>query len=125
MRGSVSPVQHARDVDHSAQPARPQLVAVSDNVIPLRRHIPNRLRNQWPSLSVQALVFASVAAIAVDFRASVWLLALALGWAFGLRMTLSKRRIGWLEVRRKHIDLTCLGLLLLGVVLVALATPGS
>lgn len=105
--------------------SRPHLVPVPDNVIPLRRHIPNRLRSQWPSLSVQAVVVASVAAIGVDFRWSVGLLAAALALAFGLRMSLPKRRIGWLEVRRKRTDLICLGLLLLGVVVVAVATPGT
>jgi len=112
-------------VDHSERTVPPHLVAVPDNVIPLRRHIPNRLRNQWPSLSVQFLVFVSVAAIAIDFRWSVGLLALALALAFGLRVALPRRRIGWLEVRRKRTDLICLGLLLLGVVLVAVATPNS
>lgn len=116
-------MQPARDVDHSGRSARPHLVAVADNVIPLRKHIPNRLRNQWPSLAVQLLVFVSVAAIAIDFRWSVGILALALALAFALRLGLPRRRIGWLEVRRKRTDLICLGLLLLGVVLVALATP--
>lgn len=111
-------------MDHSGG-ARAHLVAVPDNVIPLRRHLPLRLRSQWPSLSVQFLVFVSVAAIAIDFRWSVGLLALALALAFALRVALPRRRIGWLEVRRKRTDLICLGLLLLGVVLVALATPSS
>lgn len=113
-------------MDHSpSATTRPRLVTVPDNVIPLRRQIPNRLRNQWPSLSVQTLVLASVAAIAIDFRWSVGILAAALGWAFFLRVSLPKRRIGWLEVRRKRTDLICLGLLWLAVVLVAVATPGS
>ena len=98
-------------------------MAVPDNVVPLHRHIPNRLRNQWPALSVLALVLLSVGAIAIDFRLSVGILALAVALAFGLRLALPKSRIGWLEVRRKHTDLICLGLLLLGVVLVAVATP--
>lgn len=92
-------------------------------MVPLRHHIPNRLRNQWPSLSVQTIVMLSVAAIAIDFRWSVGLLALALALAFGFRAALPRRRIGWLEVRRKRTDLVCLGLLLFGVVLVAIATP--
>jgi uncharacterized membrane protein len=123
-RGSVLTVQDERDVDHS-QASVPSMLGKSAEFVPLRRHIPNRLRNQWPSLSVQALVFASVAAIVIDFRWSVGLLALALGLAFGFRAALPRRRIGWLEVRRKRTDLICLGLLLVGVVLVAVATPGS
>ena len=43
--------------------------------------IAQRLRRQWPSLSVQACVLVAVAAIGVDFRWSVWLLALAIAWA--------------------------------------------
>lgn len=96
-----------------------------DNVVPLPQSIPQRVRRQWPSLSVQALVLAAVAAIAVDFRWCVWLLAVAIGWAFFLRLTLTKQRIGWLEVRRRRTDLICLGALLFGVVLVAIATPAS
>ncbi len=111
-------------MDHSASGDQSP-TAPSPAVVPLRRHIPNRLRNQWPSLSVQTLVFASVAAIALDFRWSVGLLALALALALALRSALPRRRIGWLEVRRKRTDLICLGLLLVGVVLVAVATPGS
>ena len=111
-------------MDHSATGTSRQ-AAPTRVVVPLRRHIPNRLLNQWPSLSVQTLVFASVAAIAIDFRWSVGLLALALALALGLRIALPRRRIGWLEVRRKRTDLICLGLLLVGVVLVAVATPGS
>ena len=85
--------------------------------------IARRLRRQWPSLSVQSLVMLAVAAIAVDFRVCVWLLAIAVGWAFTLRLLLPKRRIGWLEVRRRRTDLICLGALLVGVVAVAIATP--
>lgn len=97
--------------------------SIPRTAVPLRQHIPNRLRNQWPSVSVQLLVFVSVAAIAIDFRLSVGLLAAALALAFAFRAALPRRRIGWLEVRRKRTDLVCLGLLLFGVVLVALATP--
>ena len=96
---------------------------LQDNVVPMPQSIPRRLRSQWPSLSVLALVLASVAAIAIDFRWCAWLLAAAIAWAFGLRLTLPKRRIGWLEVRRRRTDLICLGALLLGVVALAIATP--
>ena len=65
----------------------------------------------------------AVAAIAVDFRVCVWLLAIAVAWAFTLRLLLPKKRIGWLEVRRRRTDLICLGALLVGVVAVAIATP--
>ena len=82
-----------------------------------------RLRSQWPSISVLLLVLLAVGAIAIDFRWCVWLLAFAIAWAFGLRLMLPKRRIGWLEVRRRRTDLICLGTLLLGFVLVAVATP--
>ncbi len=82
-----------------------------------------RLRSQWPSISVLLLVMLAVSAIAVDFRWCVWLLALAIAWALGLRLMLPRRRIGWLEVRRRRTDLICLGTLLLGFVMVAVATP--
>ena len=94
-----------------------------DNVIPMRQSVSVRLRSQWPSLSVQTLVLIAVGMIAVDFRWCVWLLALAIAWAFVLRLVLPKRRIGWLEVRRRRTDLVCLGALLMGFVLVAVATP--
>lgn len=106
------------------EPVRPQVMpTLPDNVIPLRRHVPDRLRSQWPSLSVQVLVLVSVAAIAIDFRLSVALLAVAVATAFSLRLLLPKTRVGWLEVRRKRTDLYCLGLLLLGVVALLLTTP--
>lgn len=112
--------------DPGPHPQRPYVVQpLPDNVIPLRRELPGRLASQWPSLSVQALVLVSVLAIAVDFRLSVALLAVAVGTAFTLRLLLPKRRIGWLEVRRKRTDLYCLGLLLLGVVALLITTPAS
>ncbi len=104
---------------------RGHLSAVPNNVVQFPQSWRVRLRSQWPSLSVLAAVSVAVAAIAIDFRLSVWLLAGALGWALALRVSLPKRRIGWLEVRRKRTDLACLGLLLLGVVAVALFTPSS
>ena len=98
---------------------------LQDNVVALQapQSIGRRLRSQWPSLSVLALVLCAVAAIAIDFRWCAWLLATAIAWAFGLRLTLPPRRIGWLEVRRRRTDLVCLGALLLGVVVLAIATP--
>ena len=112
--------------DHGSQPQRPYVVKpLPDNVIPLRRELPGRLISQWPSLSVQALVLVSVAAIAVDFRLSVALLAVAVATAFCLRLLLPKRHIGWLEVRRKRTDLYCLGLLLVGVVALLITTPAK
>ena len=110
--------------DNGPQAPRPYVVKpLPDNVIPLRQELPGRLVSQWPSLSVQALVLVSVAAIAIDFRLSVALLAIAVATAFGLRLLLPKRRIGWLEVRRKRTDLICLGLLLIGVVALLITTP--
>ena len=110
--------------DNGPQAPRPYVVKpLPDNVIPLRQELPGRLVSQWPSLSVQALVLVSVAAIAIDFRLSVALLAIAVATAFGFRLLLPKRRIGWLEVRRKRTDLICLGLLLIGVVALLITTP--
>ncbi len=97
--------------------------ALADNVIPLPQSVGVRVRSQWPSISVQLLVLIAVGMIAVDFRWCVWLLALAIAWAFVLRLLLPRRRIGWLEVRRRRTDLICLGVLLLGFVMVAVATP--
>jgi hypothetical protein len=109
---------------HEPGHQRPYVVApLPDNVVPLRRELPGRLISQWPSLSVQALVLISVAAIFIDFRLSVGLLAIAVATAFGLRLLLPRRRIGWLEVRRKRTDLYCLGLLLIGVVALLITTP--
>ena len=115
---------HLHDPGH--QSPRPYPVPpLPDNVVPLRREIPVRLISQWPSLSVQGLVLVSVAAIAVDFRPSVALLAVAVAAAFGLRLLLPRRRIGWLEVRRKRTDLLCLGMLLIGVVALLVTTPAK
>ncbi len=115
-------MSHAHDP--AAGERRLRLVPpVADNVVVMPQSIPRRLRSQWPSLSVLALVILSIAAIAIDFRWCAWLLAVAIAWAFGLRLLLPKRRIGWLEVRRRHTDLVCLGALLLGVVALAIATP--
>ena len=112
--------------DPGQQPPRPYVVRpLPDNVIPLRQELPGRLLSQWPSLSVQALVLVSVLAIWVDFRLSVFLLAIAVATAFGLRLLLPKRRIGWLEVRRKRTDLYYLGLLLAGVVALLITTPAK
>lgn len=94
-----------------------------DNVVRLPQTIPQRIRSQWPSLLVQALVLLSVGLVFVDFRLCVGMLAASIAVAFTLRLTLPKRRIGWLEVRRRRTDLICLGALLVAVVLVALATP--
>lgn len=106
------------------QAPRPYVVSpLPDNVIPLRQELPGRLLSQWPSLLVQVLVLISVLAIWVDFRLSVSLLSVAVATAFALRLLLPKRRIGWLEVRRKRTDLYCLGLLLIGVVALLITTP--
>ena len=123
VRHMSHPEQHA--APHQARTSGPHLAAVPNNVVQFPQSWRIRMRKQWPSLSVLAASVAAVAAIAIDFRLSVWLLAGALGWAFALRLTLPKRRIGWLEVRRKRTDLICLGLLLFGVVSVALFTPSS
>ena len=69
------------------------------------------------------MVLVSVAVIAVDFRLSAGILGAALALALGLRATLPRTRIGWLEVRRKRTDLLCLALLLAGVVVVSVITP--
>ena len=112
--------------DPGPEPIRPSVVSpLPDNVIPLQREFQTRLLSQWPSLSVQALVLVSVLSIWIDFRLSVGLLAIAVATAFALRSLLPKRRIGWLEVRRKRTDLYCLGLLLIGVVALLLTTPAS
>jgi hypothetical protein len=117
-------VRHANEEHPNATQRTVRLVRpLPENVIPMRQSVPVRLRSQWPSLSVQALVIVAVGLIAVDFRWCVWLLALAIAWAFVLRLALPQRRIGWLEVRRRRTDLVCLGALLLGFVLVAVATP--
>lgn len=108
------------------EPIRPSVVPpLPNNVIPLRQEFPARLLSQWPSVSVQLLVFVSVVAIWIDFRLSVGLLAVAVATAFAFRLLLPKRRIGWLEVRRKRTDLYCLGLLLIGVVVLLITTPAS
>lgn len=125
IRGSVEPVAQMQEHGPDGRPeSRPHLApVVPNNVVRFPESIPRRLQRQWPSLSVQALVLLSVSAIAIDFRASVWLLAVAVALAFGLRLTLPKRRVGWLEVRRRRTDLVCLGALLFCVVLVAVLTP--
>lgn len=94
------------------------------NVVPLRPRLRDRMRAQWPSLSVQALGAASVVLMAFDhFRRGTTLLAIALGWALFLRQTLPPRHVGWLQVRSKRTDLLVLGALFVGVVALAVTTP--
>ena len=94
------------------------------NVVPLRPRLRDRLRAQWPSISVQVLAASAVALMALDsFTRGTRLLAFAIAWAMLLRQTLPQRRVGWLQVRSKRTDMLCLGCLFLGVAILAITTP--
>jgi hypothetical protein len=78
-----------------------------------------RLR-QLPALAVLAVAAAGLWLVAaVDARPGVIVVGLALLLAAGLRLSLPTRQAGWLVVRTRGLDASCL--LLLGFSILVLA----
>jgi hypothetical protein len=88
--------------------------------------IPRRgLRSEWPVLVVLALMLVGVVVTVVfdRFRRGTVVMAGAVILGAWLRAVLPADRAGVLAVRRKSVDVICLGSLGLGLLLVALVVP--
>lgn len=83
-----------------------------------------RLLQQWPIVLVLGGICLSMVFVALDrFRVGSVLLAAFVMLAFFLRLVLPDDAAGLLAVRRKWVDLTVLGVLALGLAILALWVP--
>jgi hypothetical protein len=106
------PVQPPRAV----RPQRPPLY--------LRRPLLAGFLRQWPLLAVIVSVGAGLLLVAADrWRSGLVVMGLALVLAGLLRLLLPVRRIGFLAVRSRPIDVALTLGVGLAVVVIALATP--
>ncbi len=81
-------------------------------------------RYQWPLVLVLAGMGLSLAIVAADhFRRGSVLFSGFVLLAFFLRLILSDRDAGWLAVRSRAIDLTCLAVLGVGLTVFAFIVP--
>jgi hypothetical protein len=100
----------------AAQPQRPPLY--------LRRPLLAGFLRQWPLLVVIVAVGAGLLLVAADrWRSGLVVMGLALVAAGLLRLLLPVRRIGFLAVRSRPIDVALTLGVGLAVVVIALATP--
>ena len=82
------------------------------------------VRRQWPIVSVLSVIVVALVFVAADrFRVGSVLLALAVVYAVALRAVLSDDAAGLLVVRTRKVDLTVLGVLALGLLVLALWVP--
>ena len=82
------------------------------------------LRRQWPLLTVLSMIIVALVFVAADrFRVGSVLLALAVVYAVALRAVLSDEAAGLLVVRSRKVDLTVLGVLAGGLLVLALWVP--
>ena len=90
----------------------------------LRRPLLAGFLRQWPLASVIVAVGAGLCLVAVQqWRAGLVVMGLALVFAGLLRLLLPVRRIGFLAVRSRPVDVTLTTAAGLAVVVIALATP--
>jgi hypothetical protein len=100
----------------AAQPQRPPLH--------LRRPLLAGFLRQWPLLVVIVAVGTGLLLVAADrWRSGLVVMGLALVLAGLLRLLLPVRRIGFLAVRSRPIDVALSAGVGLAVVVIALATP--
>lgn len=81
-------------------------------------------RRQWRPLAVVLVLAAiSLALVLVNFRLGALSLAAAVAVAFFLRLLLSEEAVGILAVRARYLDLAVLGLLTVGLTVLAVWVP--
>lgn len=82
------------------------------------------VRRQWPLLSVLSVIVIALGFVAADrFRVGSVLLALAVVYAVALRAVLTDGDAGLLAVRTRKVDLTVLGVLAAGLLVLSLWVP--
>lgn len=79
---------------------------------------------QWPTLLVLAVVGSGLLVIALGrFRAGAVVIAAGALLALFLRLLLEPNQAGWLVNRSRWVDVTCLGVLGVGLAILAFAVP--
>ena len=84
----------------------------------------NLVKKQWPAFVVYlGIAIAMTIAVKIDFRIGAISLALCVLGAFLLRFYLSDTQAGWLQSRRRRVDLTFLAALGVALLILALVVP--
>jgi hypothetical protein len=84
----------------------------------------NLIQKQWPALSIYVgILLSMLIAIAVDFRFGAIALSLCVLGAFLFRLYLPDAQAGWLQSRRRRVDLTFLAALGVALLILALVVP--
>jgi hypothetical protein len=110
----------------AARPAPPRGARPQRPPLYLRRPLIAGFLRQWPLLVVIVAVGAGLLLVAVDrWRAGLLLMALALLLAGLLRMFLPVRRIGFLAVRSRPVDVALTVGAGLAIGLIVLAIPST
>ncbi len=79
---------------------------------------------QWPTLLVLGVVAIGLLVIAIGrFRAGAVIIAAGALLALFLRLLLEPAQAGWLVNRSRRVDVACLGLLGVGLAILAFAVP--
>jgi len=79
---------------------------------------------QWPTLLVLAVVASGLLVIALGrFRAGAVVIAAGALLALFLRLLLEPSQAGWLVNRSRWVDVACLGVLGVGLAILAFAVP--
>jgi hypothetical protein len=79
---------------------------------------------QWPTLLVLGVVAVGLLVIAIGrFRAGAVVIAAGALLALFLRLLLEPSQAGWLVNRSRRVDVACLGVLGIGLAILAFAVP--
>ena len=79
---------------------------------------------QWPTLLVLGVVAVGLLTIAIGrFRAGAVVIAAGVLLALFLRLFLEPSQAGWLVNRSRRVDVACLGVLAVGLAILAFAVP--
>ena len=79
---------------------------------------------QWPTLLVLGVVAVGLLVIALGrFRAGAVVIAAGALLALFLRLLLEPSQAGWLVNRSRNVDVFCLGVLGVGLAILAFAVP--